>query len=54
MTPAQALELARHAADIFVALVPLDLRQGVLDEAEVRRANRAADLAEALKFGGGT
>ena len=53
MTPAQLLELARHAADIFVALVPPSERQGVLDDAEVRRANQAADIAEAVKFGGG-
>lgn len=51
MTPAQVLELARHAADILIALVPREQAMGLLDEAEVRRANQAADLAELLKFG---
>ncbi len=50
MSPATALELARHAADILIALAPQEAH-GLLDEAEIRRANQAADVAEAIKFG---
>lgn len=52
MTPAQVLEAARLAADVLLALVPHDTAKTVLDEAAVKRANRDADIAEAIKFGG--
>lgn len=46
-----ALEAARLAADLLLALVPAPEAKRLLDEAEIRRANAAADAAEALKFG---
>lgn len=51
MTPEQALEIARMAADILLALVPRDQVAELLDEAAIRRANAIADAAEAAKFG---
>lgn len=52
MTPDQILEAARLAADIMLALVPRDKAAELLDEQAIKRANLAADLAEAIKFGG--
>lgn len=46
-----AIALARKAADIILALVPADTARQLLDEAAVKRANDAADLAERIKFG---
>ncbi len=46
-----ALDLARKAADIMLALVPADTARQLLDEAAVKRANDVADLAERIKFG---
>ncbi len=51
MTPQQALEAARIAADLLLALVPHDQAGKLIDEAAARRANAAADAAERLKFG---
>lgn len=46
-----ALEAARIAADLLLALVPAPEAKRLLDEAERRRANAIADAAEAAKFG---
>ena len=51
MTPAQILEAARLAADVMLALVPREQAAALLDEQAIKRANLAADLAEAIKFG---
>ncbi len=49
MSPAEVLQAARMAADILLMLAPNDAAVH-LSDAEVRRANFAADMAEALKF----
>lgn len=41
----------RHAADAALELVPIDVAQGALDDAAVRRANAIANAAEVLKYG---
>jgi len=46
-----ALEAARIAADLLLALVPADEAKRLISEAEIRRANAIADAAEAAKFG---
>lgn len=46
-----ALEAARIAADLLLALVPADEAKRLIGEAEIRRANAIADAAEAAKFG---
>jgi hypothetical protein len=51
MTPAEVLNAARLAADLLLELVPHDDAKAILDDAAVRRANAAADLAEKVKFG---
>lgn len=50
MTPAEVLNAARLAADLFLELVPHDQAKGLLDEAAIRRANTLADAAERIKF----
>jgi predicted NAD/FAD-dependent oxidoreductase len=51
MSPAAALEAARIAADLLLALVPAPVAAQLLTDAEVRRANALADAAEDVKFG---
>jgi hypothetical protein len=46
-----ALEAARIAADLLLALVPADEARALINEAEIRRANAIADAAAAAKFG---
>lgn len=46
-----ALEAARIAADLLLALVPADEARALINAAEIRRANAIADAAEAAKFG---
>lgn len=46
------LETARKIVDTVLDALPEDQVQDFLTEAAVRRANRAADLAEQAKFGG--
>ena len=51
-SPAQtALEAARLAADVLLALVPAPVAQQLINDAEVKRANAIANLAEDAKFG---
>lgn len=45
------LEAARIAADLLLALLPAEDAKKLIDEAAVKRANAAADAAEAIKFG---
>lgn len=45
------VDAARHAIDAALELVPAEEAQKLLDEAAIRRANLAADFAEAAKFG---
>lgn len=51
MSPDEVLELASKAADIVLALVPIERARELLDEAAIRRANALADAAEIAKFG---
>lgn len=46
-----AIEAARIAADLLLALVPAPEAKRLLDEAAIRRANAIADAAEREKFG---
>lgn len=48
-----ALDLARKATDILLALVPHERARELLDEAAIRRSNLVADAAEIAKFGAG-
>lgn len=51
-SPAQtALEAARIAADLLLALVPAPVAHQLLNDSEVRRANAIANAAEDAKFG---
>lgn len=45
-----ALEAARIAADLILALVPPDTAKSLIDDAAIRRANLVADGAEFAKF----
>ena len=49
----KVLGLGRQLVDVLLAILPADKARELLDEAAVRRANRDADIAEAIKFGGG-
>ncbi len=51
MTPKDAIDAARIAADLLLTLVPAPVARQLLDDAAVRRATAIADGAEALKFG---
>ena len=51
MSPEKALDVARTALDLVLALVPHEDAKRLLDEQAVKRANAEADLAEQLKFG---
>lgn len=53
MSPQEILDAARLSADVLLKLVPHDHARQLLDEAAIRRANQMADIAEAVKFGGG-
>lgn len=51
--PKTALAAARTAADVFLAIAEIagaDPKE-LISEAAIRRANKAADLAEDAKFG---
>lgn len=50
INPETAIEAARIAADLLLALVPHEQAKELLDEAAIRRANAVADLAEQVKF----
>lgn len=51
-SPAQtALDAARIAADLILALVSAPVARQLLDDAEVRRSNAIANAAEDVKFG---
>lgn len=51
-SPAQtALEAARLAADLLLALVPAPVAHQLLNDSEVKRANAIANAAEDAKFG---
>ena len=45
------VDAARHAIDAALELVPHEEAAKLLDEAAIRRANLAADVAEQAKFG---
>lgn len=45
------VDAARHAIDAALELVPEDEARALIDAAAIRRANIAADIAEAAKFG---
>lgn len=47
----KVLGLGRQLVDVLLAILPADKARELLDEAAVRRANRDADIAEAIKFG---
>lgn len=51
MTPQQAIDAARLAADLLLTLVPAPAAKQLIDDAAVRRANAAYAVAEAVKFG---
>lgn len=51
MTPSQALDAARIAADLLLTLVPAPVAQQLLNDAQVKRANDIANAAERAKFG---
>jgi hypothetical protein len=53
MTPSDIIDIARIAVDLLLRLVPATVARQMLDDAEVRRANAIADLAERAKFGPG-
>ena len=46
----EAIAAARIVADLLLMLVPHDTAKELLDDAAIRRANLAADLAEKIKF----
>lgn len=50
MTPSQALDAARIAADLLLTLVPAPVAQQLLNDAQVKRANDIANAAENAKF----
>jgi len=45
------LEIAKSLLELALKLAPVELLKGYLDEAAVKAANLAADLAEKEKFG---
>lgn len=51
MTPSQAIDAARIAADLLLTLVPAPVAKQLITDAEVRRANEIANAAERIKFG---
>ena len=50
MTPSDAINAARIAADLLLALVPAPVARQLLDDAAVRRSNAIATAAEDVKF----
>ncbi len=51
MSPGEiALEVVRGLMDLALKLMPADVVRQELTNAEVRRANTIADIAEAAKF----
>lgn len=51
MTPQNAIDAARLAADLLLALVPAPVAHQILDDAAVRRASAIANAAADAKFG---
>lgn len=45
------LDAARSVVELLLSLVDVSTAKQLLDEAAIKRANLAADLAEKLKFG---
>lgn len=45
------IDAARSLIDLVLSLVDVAKAKELLDEAAVRRANLAADIAERIKFG---
>ncbi len=50
MGPSDVIDLARSLVDLALNLVPDDQVTQFISEAGIRRANMAADVAEAAKF----
>lgn len=51
MSPDTLLNIARTLADLLLLLVPAPVAAQLITDAEVKRANAIADLAEDVKFG---
>ena len=51
MTPQTAIDAARIAADLLLALVPAPVAHQILNDAEVRRSLAIADGAAGAKYG---
>lgn len=47
------IDVARKIIGILLDLVPHTVAQQLLTDEAIRRANTTADMAEAIKFGGG-